>query len=78
MTTEHHIHCLRVLIETASPHLEALPAIRRADAYEGISLITKGVDNEISNKAETIAQQLRDAEVMQGEFALLLTSGETA
>lgn len=73
MISEHKNHCLRVLIEAATPQLETLPPQRRADAYEGIAIVAAEVaDPEVCRKAETIAQQIRDAEIMQGEFKLML------
>ena len=62
MISDHKNHCLRVLIETATPQLIHLPPQRRADAYEGISIIAaEAKDAEVSLKAETIDQHIRDS-----------------
>lgn len=59
-------------VRAAAPALETLPPAERADAYEGLHIVTRAHAPELSTQAQQIAAQLRDAEVLQGDFLRLL------
>jgi hypothetical protein len=72
----HRLVRVRALIEVALPHLHTLPPAQRADVYEGISDVTRGIDETLCATAATIATHLREAELLQLNFRSLLADPE--
>ena len=60
------------LLRIAHEAAPTLPPKQRAEIYEGIALITKGLDSQLHGHAAAAAQALRDAEGHQLTFAALL------
>jgi len=60
------------LLRIAHEAAPGLPPKQRAEIYEGIALITKGLDERLHGHAAAAAQALRDAEGHQLTFAALL------
>lgn len=74
MDSEHRRQAVRALIEAAAPHLPGVPPEHRATLYDGIAIVTEGLEPELSRTAQTCADQLRDAEIWQGRVMRLLKS----
>lgn len=68
---------VRALIEAALPHLDALPPMTRADVYEGIAEVTAQIAPELQRTAAQIAEQLRNADLMQLHFRNLFADTHT-
>ncbi len=60
------------LVRLAHDAAPSLPPKERAEIFEGIALITRGLDEELNGHAAAAAQALRDAEGHQLTFAVLL------
>jgi hypothetical protein len=60
------------LVRIAHEAAPALPPKQRAEIYEGIALITQGLDAHLHGHADAAAKALRAAEGHQLTFAALL------
>ena len=60
------------LVRIAHEAAPSLPPKQRAEIYEGIAIITKGLDHDLHGHAASAAQHLRDAEGHQLTFSALL------
>lgn len=72
MTKPQKLAALMPLIRLAADQAATLPPVQRADLFEGVHLITAGLDRSMSEQARLAAQALRDAEGHQLTFAALL------
>ena len=72
MNKPQKLAALMPLIRLAADHAPALPTAQRADVFEGISIITNGLDHDLSEHASNAAAAIRDAEARQLTFASLL------
>lgn len=60
------------LIRIAGDAAPSLPPFKRAAVFDGIAVITEGLDAHLHGHAKAAAQALRDAEGHQLTFATLL------
>lgn len=63
------------LIHLAGEAAPELPSSQRADIFEGIALITRGLDKDMHTSAHLAAKAIRDAEQHQLVFASILKGG---
>lgn len=75
MNRSQKLAALMPLIRLAGEAAPVLPAAQRADLFEGVALITKGLDHSMHTAASLAAQAIRDAEAHQLVFASLLKGG---
>lgn len=68
---------VRALIEAALPHLDALPTSHRADVYEGIAEVTRGLDPKTHRTALRIAGHLRNSDLLQLHFRNLFAESDS-
>ncbi len=66
------LNTLLPLIRLAGDAAPSLPPKQRAEIFDGIALITQGLDKHLHGHAKAAAQSLRDAEGHQLTFAALL------
>lgn len=62
------LQALRPMIAAALRGAEPLIPTERADVFEGIALITRQGDQDMSKQAEAVAAALREAEAMRLQF----------
>jgi len=72
MKRSEKLAALMPLIRIAGDAAPALPPFKRAAVFDGIALITAGLDPHLHGHAAAAAQSLRDAEGHQLTFAALL------
>jgi hypothetical protein len=77
MNKPQKLAALMPLIRLAADVAPTLPPTQRADLFEGVHLITAGLDRSMSEQARLAAQALRDAEGHQLTFAALLRQTTT-
>ncbi len=72
MSNEHIRQLIRAVCEAALQTAENLTAPAKADIFEGISLMAKEYDEQISTHAGEIAHHLRESEIRQMSFQTIL------
>ncbi len=60
------------LIQLVTNHVTTLPALERADVFEGLGIITAGIHQQMSQDAYRAAEVIREAEQAQLTFVNLL------
>lgn len=64
----------RPLIAVAVQGADALPAVERADIFEGIAHLSRRFDPEMSAQAQELAESIRTAEGLQLHFRNLFAT----
>lgn len=72
MSKQEQRKALLPLIHLVSNHVSTLPALDRADVFEGVGIITEGIHVQMSQDAYRTAAVIREAEQAQLTFTNLL------
>jgi hypothetical protein len=78
LSKQQKLAALLPLIRLAGESAPALSATHKADIFDGIAIITRGLDDEMHRSANLAAQCIRDAEAHQLTFTQIIQGKEAA